>query len=245
MSKCLKIICCYFGPRRKHFNTPPNIIEYVKDSVKNEIEMDNGFDTDVVYVNNDNGNIDSNEILNSYHNTKTKNGKIFVETRPNHNGSFGAYYDMFFKYKDDYDYFFFCEDDVIVYKEKYIKEFIDFINENENVGFVCLAPIAGSKYPPHSGGGCGLTTKEKFIISNIKENVEKFMEINNQHNCSDYQKLQFLEVEFTNSFVRSGYELKNHPKFSPLCINYNSHQGQKSNLQEGYLNLEFIYKVGL
>jgi hypothetical protein len=36
MKRCLKIICCYFGPRRTTFNTPNNIIEYVIESLENE-----------------------------------------------------------------------------------------------------------------------------------------------------------------------------------------------------------------
>jgi hypothetical protein len=245
MKKCLKIICCYFGPRRATFNTPNNIIEYVIENLENEKKIDNGFPTDVVFVNNDCNNKESNEILNSYNNTETKNGKIFIETRENESGSFGAYYDTAFKYKDHYDYFFFSEDDVIIYKDNYIKDFIDFIDNNDEVGFVSLAPISKSPYyPRHSGGGCGLTTKEKFLKCNPEDYVKQFRIENNDRPIHIYGKLENLEVEFTNAFVRKDYQLKNHPKYSPLCSNFNIHVGHLNNYDPSYVNLEFIYKVG-
>ncbi len=246
MSKCLKIICCYFGKRRFEFNTPKNIMEYLVESINNEILIENGIDTDVVYINNDNDSLSDNKTLESYNNTKTKNGKIIVDNRQNINGSFGAYYDMALKYKNDYDYFFFCEDDVIIYKENYLREFIDFLNSDNEIGFVSLAPISNLSYIPlHSGGGCGLTSKDIFFKVNSEESINNFLNANDKrffHN--NYEKLQSLEVEFTNAFCRSGYQLKNHPKFSPLCVNYNKHQGQKIHSNSTYKELEFIYKVG-
>jgi hypothetical protein len=114
MDRCVKIICCYFGDRRNIHNTPANIIDFIKINIENEINIDNGINTDVILVNNDVGNIEANEFLNTYDGLKTKNGKIIVEARENKGGSFGSYYYSFLKYKDDYDYWFFCEDDVLI-----------------------------------------------------------------------------------------------------------------------------------
>lgn len=218
-------------------------MDYIIESINNEISIENGIDTDVLYINNDVGDEKNNDILYSYNDTKTRNGKIIVDKRENINGSFGAYYDMVFKYENEYDYFFFCEDDVMIYKENYLKEFVDFLNDDSEVGFVSLAPISDVKYPPHSGGGCGLTSKEIFFKVNSKEKVDKFFE-QHQKNRDVYSKLQHFEIEFTNAFHREGYRLKNHPKFSPLSKNYEKHPGHISNFKENYKDLEFIYKVG-
>jgi hypothetical protein len=249
--KCLKIVTCYFGKRRFDFNTPKDMGNYIIKMLENEINIENGVDTDVVFVNNNNNhNIELNSLLNSFNDVKTKNGKIIVNVRENLNGSFGAYYDMFFKYMDDYDYFFFCEDDVLIYKEKYISEFIEFLNSDESIGFVCLAPISYSfgNDRIHSGGGCGLSSKEKFLKVYSKESVNELL-VNkraNNNNVDDYNLFQSLEIEFTNSFVRNGLTIKNHPKFFPLCDNYEIHGGQKyyKKLLDCYLKGEFIYKVG-
>lgn len=242
--RCAKIICTYFGQRRVFYNTPQNIIEFLKIMIENEINIDNGVPTDVIIVNNDCGNISNNEILNSYHNVETKNGKIIIENRENKGGSFGAYYGMFLKYKDDYDYWFFCEDDVLVFKHEYMKNFIDFLNSEENIGFVALAPLSiYSHHPKHSGGGCGLTSTNKFLHSRSIDEIENFLNVTSSLN-DRYDKLEQYEIDFTNRFVRSGLEIKNHPSYSPYCLNFETHSGQKSNYIVTDKSLETIYKVG-
>jgi hypothetical protein len=248
--KCLKIIACYFGKRRFDFNTPKDMGTFIKKMLENEINIENGVNTDVVFINNDNNNVELNLLLNSYNEVKTKNGKIIVNVRENLNGSFGAYYDMFFKYMNDYDYFFFCEDDVLIYKEKYISEFINFLNSNELIGFVCLAPISHwfGVQKIHSGGGCGLTSKEKFLKVYSEDSVNQLLENKRRDNgnIDNYGLFQTLEIEFTSTFVRNGFNIENHPNFFPLCDNYEIHGGQKhyKKLLDSYVNGEFIYKVG-
>lgn len=246
MSKCLKIICCYFGKRGGHHNTPTNIFEFVKLMVDNELNIDNGYDTDVLFIINECGETESKNYLLNLNGTETKNGKLIVETRHNQKGSFGAYYDMFLKYMNNYNHFFFCEDDVLIYKENYIKEFIEYCDSDESIGFVSLAPIyVGKTYPKHSGGGCGLTSKEKFIIANPINDILNYVNDKKKNTINvSYQKLTELEINFTNKFVLKNMDLFNHPKFSPLCSNYSTHFGHKVNFKQEYLNLEFIYKVG-
>lgn len=241
--KCAKIICTYFGNRRSVHNTPQNVIEFLKLMIENEINIENGIETDVIIINNNCNNIESNNILNSYHNVETKNGKIIVESRDNKGGSFGGYYDMFLKYKNDYDYWFFCEDDVLVYKNEYIKDFIEFLDSDNNLGFVSLAPMSISFHPKHSGGGCGLTSTDKFLQSRSITEIENFLNITSGLN-DGYGKLEKYEIDFTNTFVRSGMEIKNHPSYSPYCLNFQSHAGQKSNYVINNEELEVIYKVG-
>jgi hypothetical protein len=225
------------------------MVDFIKEMMENEINMENGVHTDVVFVNNDIGDVAKNEFLNSFNNTPTKNGKIIIETRANKDGSFGAYYDMAFKYLSDYDYFFFCEDDVLIFRDYYIKEFIEHIDSDNNLGFVCLAPISILRgiLPIHSGGGCGLTSKEKFLRINSIESVGNMLSSKSSGFIpNDYTYLQTLEIEFTNSFIRGGMSIENHPKFSPLCTNYSIHYGQRNYasiiLSQG--EKEYIYKVG-
>ena len=240
--KCAKIICTYFGERRSVHNTPKNTIEFLKIMIENEINIDNGISTDVIIINNDSNNVPNNQILNLYHNSKTKNGKILVETRENKGGSFGAYYDMFLKYKDIYDYWFFCEDDVLIFENEYMRNFIDFINTDENIGFVSLAPISKDpSYPKHSGGGCGLTSTEKLLRSRSIAEIEFFLNKTSSFN-ENYHILEQYEVMFTNKFIQAKMDIKNHPEYSPYCSNYESHLGQKNNFTKLYENKKIIYK---
>lgn len=235
-----KVICCYFGPRRSIHNTPLNIFDFLKLNIENELNIDNGHPTDIFLINNNCGNHELNEKLNSYNSLKTKNGKVIVEVRNNTGGSFGAYYETFLKYKELYSYWFFCEDDVLIYKQQYMKHFIDFLNSSDTLGFVSLAPIS-KNLPTHSGGGCGLTSSEKFIKSRPIDYMQAYL--NNCPKATDYSFLEKSEIDFTNTFIRSGYNIKNHPMFSPFCENYVSHYGQ-NNHRNDLLNLEKIYRVG-
>ena len=242
MDRCVKIVCCYFGERRNFHNTPSNIIDFIKINIENEINIDNGINTDVILVNNNIGNIEANEFLNSYDGVKTKNGKLIVETRENFGGSFGAYYYSFLKYKDEYDYWFFCEDDVLIYEDGYMKEFVNHLNTSLELGFVSLAPISSNPHPTHSGGGCGLTSTEKFIKSRGIEYMETTLKSFPPN--TSYCELEMNEIRFTNLYYTNNYHITNHPKFSPLCSNFNSHGGQKTHHKPEYDNLKFIYKVG-
>lgn len=239
--KTAKVICCYFGDRRSIHNTPVNIFDFLLLNIENEISIDNGMPTDVFLINNDIGNIELNEKLMKYNGVKTINGEIIVKNRPNLCGSFGAYYETFLYHKNEYDYWFFCEDDVLIFKQNYIKLFSDFLDSSDDIGFISLAPMSKGSYPLHSGGGCGMTSTEKFI----KSRGVNYM-VNYLTQCpknTDYSFLENSEIDFTNAFVRSGLHIKNHPDYSPFCINYKTHLGQNNNIDD-LVNLEKIYKVG-
>ena len=242
--KAVKIICCYFGERRTLVNTPKNINNFLKLNLQNEIDIENGMNTDVVIINNDSGNNEKNEWLEkTYHNQKTNNGRIVVETRPNIGGSFGAFYYAFLKYENDYNYWFFCEDDVLISWENYMKDFADFIDMNNKIGFVSLAPIVrNSPIPTHSGGGCGLTTTEKFKKAYDLNELQKTI-ISMRENLS-YNELQKLEVGFTNAFIKNGLELINHPDFSDLPSNFFKIPIYKTLQTNEMLMKKFIYMVG-
>jgi acetyltransferase-like isoleucine patch superfamily enzyme len=239
--KTAKVICTFFGDRRQHNNTPSNVTDFLKLMIENEINIENGVYTDIIIVNNDCGNVESNKILKSYDGTKTKNGRIIVEDRENLGGSFGAYYYAFLKYKDNYDYWFFCEDDVLVFKENYMSEFITFLDSNDNLGFVALAPITKPGTKIHSGGGCGLTSTDKFLKSRPIEYMNNHFTVSEKRS-NDYESFQYYEIDFTNVFIRSGMLISNHPNYSPFAENYQKHGSQMNHFENN--NQEQIYKVG-
>jgi len=240
--KALKVICCYFGERRIVANTPENITDFLKLTIQNEIDIENGMKTDVLIVNNDAGELKKNKwLFDTYNNKKTKNGKIIVDTRPNNGGSFGAYYYSFLNYWKQYDYWFFCEDDVLIFKENYMLDFANLIDINDNVSFISLAPIRESIIPTHSGGGCGLTSTNLFLRQHDLRKLKKFYD--KLDTDLGYGDLEQLEINFTNNFVNEEYHLTNHPKYSIYPKNY-----EKNKLYENFPitnnNLEHIYNIG-
>lgn len=236
MKKCAKIVCVYFGQRRTLHGTPGRIHEFLKNKfIPNELNIENEFPTDVIFVVNGGS---SSIALEECQAKETKNGKIIVSHRENRGGSFGAYYWGFLRFQHYYDYWFFCEDDVLIYKQGYIRKFIEFLDSDENLGFVALAPIAHGKNP-HSGGGCGLTSTKKLLRSRSEKCIEDYL--TNAPEETHYHVLERAEVEFTGIFAKKGMKIANHPEFCPSCSNPERHQGQSKFVQS---NLEKIYSVG-
>ena len=248
MSKCVKIICTYFGRRRTgSYNNPKDMKSFFFKMMENEVSIDMGIETDVILINNNCGNPTINESIHSFNNNKTKNGKVIVEHRENIGGSFGAYFDMFKKYSSEYDYFFFCEDDHIIFKEGYMKDFVDFIDSDDKVGYVALAPITLpglNGFPVHSGGGIGLTSTKKFNMIYGENSICNFR--HEMTHGQSYNKLENYESRFNSNFIiHGGFEIKNHPKYSCIPNNYkNFESNYRHYLNEENLQKEFIYNVG-
>jgi hypothetical protein len=248
MSKCSKIICTYFGGRRTGtYNNPKDMKSFFLKMMENEVSIDMGIETDIILVNNDCGIVSVNEGVNSFNNKKTRNGKVIVEQRENIGGSFGSYFDMFTKYLSEYDYFFFCEDDHIIFKEGYMKDFVDFIDSDDKVGYVALAPITLpglNGLPVHSGGGIGLTSTKKFNMIYGENSICNFR--HEMTHGQSYDKLQNYESRFNSNFIiHGGFEIKNHPKYSCIPNNYKNFEvNYRFYLNEENLQKEFIYNVG-
>jgi hypothetical protein len=248
MSKCVKIICTYFGGRRTgSYNNPKDMKSFFLKMMENEVSIDMGIETDIILVNNDCGIVSVNEGVNSFNNKKTRNGKVIVEQRENIGGSFGSYFDMFTKYLSEYDYFFFCEDDHIIFKEGYMKDFVDFIDSDDKIGYVALAPVTLpglNGLPVHSGGGIGLTSTKKFNMIYGENSICNFRH-EMTHNQS-YNNLQNYESRFNSNFIiHGGFEIKNHPKYSCIPNNYKNFEvNYRFYLNEENLQKEFIYNVG-
>ena len=136
MAKNCKIIAVYFGVRRTYPHTYIDTIKILKDSIKNEIELDPGVDNlDTIFVNHDCGIKKANDyFLDSFDGVTTFAGRIRVLHRPWGNGagmSPGSIDYGFKKLKDDYDYWFFQEDDYKVVKKDYYKKGVEILDSRE------------------------------------------------------------------------------------------------------------------
>ena len=243
MIKCVKVLACYLGERRDKNSNPKDMLSFINSIIENEIHIENGYPTDVILAINNCGDPNLDGSLEKYNGQSTKNGKIIVFNRENYGASFGCYFDAFYRYKEDYTHWFFCEDDVLIYKENYMKSFVDFFEDNlETVSFVSLAPIS-TFIKRHSGGGCGLTST-KWMSHTYTDN-EILNDIFPAHRKSnnDYSYFENLEIEFTGRLNEGERILKNHPNFNCLCENYVKHSSQFP-FSEKIEEAEFIYIVG-
>jgi hypothetical protein len=196
-----------------------SILEMIKDSIELDKKYPPGVEMDTIIVNNDVGDKDANIKL---HELKSKNVKIF--TRPNNGGSFGAYLDVFLKFKDKYEYFIFTEDDILVGGvNNYASLLIDYYVK-ENVGFIGLIGVTSPqvKHPIHCHGGVGIVKTE---ILNQVYTTNPFL-----YDGFDKDLSITHEIEFTNRIMKKtnlklvhlgidSWDLEKN-----YCINYNNYK---------------------
>ena len=94
-TKNCKIVATYFGIRRHYPYDCDDTIETLKDSIKNEMEVDPGVDNlDIIFINHDCGVEKGNKFLQSIDGKKVFCGKIRVITRDWDEGKGFVGYDM-------------------------------------------------------------------------------------------------------------------------------------------------------
>tara|TARA_Y100000310_G_C20483542_1_gene715825 strand:- start:56 stop:850 length:795 start_codon:yes stop_codon:yes gene_type:complete len=247
MKKVCRVIATYFGPRRNHNNENTSVltfndtIELLQDIVELENHISSGVKKDTIIVNHDFGNIEGKAYLDSINGESTLDGKIKILHRPFNNGiggSFCSFNYAFEKYKNDYEYWHFNEDDYYLVMDGYLKQVITQLENDPKVAYVCtwrdeqtinnnyITRTGG--YKPHAHGGCG-GTHIKFLNEAYnkfgslrystkpmnKEMIESIKNGNLDAFNSGYAQGWYRafeldgEVEFTNVYKELGYELQN------------------------------------
>lgn len=225
--RMVKVVCLYTGPRRSRNCNPTTQAEVLRvHDVQYEAELEyHGYD--VVFVMN--GGQPTPAYLKDW---------IFAYTRENEGGSFGAFSDAFFKMSFMYDWFFFCEDDVLVTDPGVFREAVDYMKVNPGVGFVALAPMAKSPVL-HSGGGFGVGRMAALeAVAALHGGRLPFAK------NGSYGAMEVAEWQFTGSFKDAGWDLVNLPGVSPFAENWKDHESQREN-GLGEREGRHVYRVGL
>jgi ribosomal protein S18 acetylase RimI-like enzyme len=152
----------------------------------------------------------------------TPNGKIKTTFRENIGLSFGAYDFGFYKFENDYDFWFLCEDDQIVLKDGVMATAIQQIrNLHTNVGFVAAVGIndthGNDPDNSHAHGAVGITTRsilrkirEGNYCEEMKRDILPYLfdteNVRGRSNaCPKHEHRS--EIPFTNSIYKLGYSL--------------------------------------
>jgi len=206
----------------QNFPTEDSVLRLLKLILSEELSVDPGVtNMDTVIVNNNVNWSIGNDWLNSINGTKTHSGKIIILNRDNFGRSFGGYNEAFQKYKNDYDYWIFTEDDILINgKEYFSKSILEFESDKE-IGFLALQGINneglyGKSGPEvvHAHGGVGLSNTK--VLNELTEKLGSLPFADESKSQEYYDIIELGEIAFTNQISRLGYKLEVLKKDYPL-----------------------------
>lgn len=136
----------------------PGIKKMIEDTISLDKDVDTGADCDILLINNVNGSVEFDEYIRSLNNTETKNGKIFTFEKENEGGQFGAFDFIWHKFEDEYDFWIFTEDDIIITGHEYYSKLIERLGKD--TAYALCGVVKHEHHPPHACSACMLIPKK-------------------------------------------------------------------------------------
>jgi hypothetical protein len=203
----------------QNFTSVNDIIKLLELNINVENNSNPGAKRDLIIVNADVNCTEGNKYINSISGAKISDGKVICFTRKNIGLSFGSYNDAFIKFRENYDYFLFTEDDWLIFKDNYLKIGIDILNKTYLCGmvsYVGVTRIHKSHWKPlnlnkrnayGSHGGIGLVST-KILNEVVHKNGSL-----PYYKGNDYRMgIRYGELAFPNSIVKLGYKIVDLPR---------------------------------
>lgn len=204
----------YFS-HSQNFPTRESVLDLIDFTLQNEVKCDPGLPVDVLIVNNDTKWEEGNRFLQKIDGKALRNGRVRVLNRPNFGRSFGAYNHAFTIFGEEYSYFLFTEDDVLICRDGYASMGVQHFVRSDRCGFVAYLGVSykslnlSREDSIAAHGGVGLTS------SDILRAVVR------RHgclpHCRDGASQEYLdiiregEIAFTNTIYKMGYRLVSLP----------------------------------
>jgi len=233
--KCCKVITtCFIGrdvrentsrcghpklwvTHSQNFPTKGSVIGLVALNFTLDREVDPGIPTDLIIVNNGAKEINygpGNDFLDTLNGGEIHSGRVRVIHRDVNIGrSFGGYNAAFEKFREEYDYFIFTEDDIVLHAHNYAKVLVEDFESDVKVGFVAAQGI--SRGPrEHAHGGCGLSSTK--VLSEVYNKLGKLPFHADPKTQTFKNMCHRGEVPFTFEIQEAGYRLIQTNSHAPL-----------------------------
>lgn len=199
----------------QNFTTLDDTINLINYQIEMEKKYPPGVDRDLIIVNSDVGSEKGNSFIDSLNNREINNGKIISFSRKNVGLSYGAYSDAFLKFRENYDFFLFIEDDLITAKKNYLEIGYEKWKQTKDCGFVAFYGLSRvkkswwkkadlNKFNSISAySGCGLASTE---VLNKIVNKDGFLP-HNYKNIDHEDSIAYGELGLSKSIINLGYKL--------------------------------------
>ena len=222
MSRGCKVISFYFGENRRAnprtWDEGKVLIDYI---YAMEQKIDPGMEVDTIIVNTATHDPIAIKYLDNLHGSSTHAGLIKVCHRENIGISFGSFNHAYEMFREEYDYWFFSEDDLITNLEGYYSQFVNQLNAKEDLAFVALVGTNPTREGEHAHNGAGCTSRyylQKVYEANNRLPYHNAPGMPSRDVTSQQDRQQFWkqhiykgEIPFTNCHIQMGYTVE---KFS-------------------------------
>ena len=199
----------------QNFTTTKDTIDLLNFQIDMENKYSPGLDRDLIVVNSDVGSEDGNKFITNLKERKINDGKLLSFTRKNVGLSYGAYSDAFLKFRNEYDFFLFIEDDLITAKKNYLKIGMERWQQTKNCGFVAFFGLSkvnkgwwqkadlNENNSVSAYSGCGLSSSS--VLNKIVDKIGYLP--HNTKNINHEDSIALGELGLSKSIINLGYTL--------------------------------------
>lgn len=166
---------------------------------------------------------------------------VDINIRKNEGISYGAWSDLFLKYKSEFDYYVFNEDDYFFVEDNWDTYLVDKYNSYEDCGYLCMLarePLKWCGYRKNAGNSVGIASFKALI-----KIVHKYGELPHPKSKKEYDNWEEGQHQFSFAFLEVGYNIYDvredyavlgsweSPKgFKPYCDTWRHHNWNKKYL---------------
>jgi len=204
-----------FFSHSQNFTSFDDTVKLINFQLEMEIKYPPGVDRDIIIVNSDVGSSEGNEFIKKLDKKKISGGEVLTFTRNNIGLSYGAYSDAFLKFRKNYDFFLFIEDDLITAKKDYLKIGMDKWQQVDKCGFVAFIGLTkvnqgwwekaelNKTNSISAYSACGLSKTNV-----LNEIVNKFGFLPHNRNGTEHEdSIAYGEIAISKSIIDLGYKL--------------------------------------
>lgn len=147
---------------------------------------------------------------------KIKDVEVEINIRENSGISYGAFSDIFGKYKKEYDYYIFSEDDYIFVQDNWDEYLVDKYNSYSDCGYFCVLsrePARWFQYKKHAGNSIGISSSDNLLkVYNYSGQKLPHPESDEKYSGKDNINKRYLnyergQIDFTFNFLKVGLNI--------------------------------------
>ena len=197
----------------QNFPDPESVLELIAAICELERTVDPGLACDTIVVNQDTGWDKGNRYLASLAGTKTFAGELKIITKANFGNSLGGYNCAYERFRHDYDYWTFAEDDILITGDRWLAHCVDTFDRYDDAGFVAIVGLS-KEFALHAHAGMGTT--HVSVLDAVRKVWGSLPHRQQEESQRDLDHIVFGEVLFTHLIFRLGRRLVTVDAPSPI-----------------------------